>query len=124
MADMRSTATAMEAYATDNDHYPRAATLVELKSFIEPIYIRNTPETDGWGNPVAVIVSPDGQHYRIVSAGADGSFEWDSRTISPVAGLMENEIVFSERLEDDIIYENGSFLQAPKQVQQEMEAAW
>ena len=91
MADMRSLATASEAYATDTNKYPDAKTIAELGKLIVPIYIRVAPEKDGWGTPFRYAVSADLQTYRFVSAGPDKTFD----------------------TKDDIVFENGEFVQAP-----------
>src|ERR1041385_1722003 len=75
MADMRSLATASEAYGTDYNKYPDAKTLAELANAIAPTYIRVVPEKDGWGTPFAYFVSADHQTYRFVSAGPDRKFD-------------------------------------------------
>jgi len=92
MADMRSVAVAAEAWAVDhNDLYPPSTTWAELRKELEPAYIKELPLKDGWGNELAWIVSTDRKHYRIVSAGAD-----------------------KDRHEDDIVFADGTFVQAPK----------
>src|SRR5258708_12701627 len=58
MADMRSTATAWEARATDVNRYNAAGTFAgltvdfsgNLTSALTPTYIKNVPLKDGWGN--------------------------------------------------------------------------
>jgi len=89
MADMRSLATASEAYATDNNKYPDAKTIAELGKLIVPIYIRVAPQKDGWGTPFRYAVSADLQTYRFVSAGPDKKFD----------------------TKDDIVFENGKFIE-------------
>jgi len=63
MSDMRALATAVEAYAVDNNSYPPAscpagltaiigsAAAVDAASFskLSPTYIGQTPKVDGWG---------------------------------------------------------------------------
>jgi len=121
MADMRSIATAAEAWATDHDDlYPASLTWSDLQKELEPTYIKTLPQKDGWRNDFAYVVSEDRKHYRVVSAGADNAFEWDSRRISlkqaPKNGVLaEGEpMKLSERLEDDIIFADGAFVQAPR----------
>jgi len=107
MRDIRSIATAVEAYATDENKYPQES---DLKKVIVPTYIKELPEKDGWGNAYSYTVSPDGQHYRIASAGSDSVFAWDTRKIT----LTEaKEPKYSEDLGEDIIYQDGEFVQEP-----------
>src|SRR5512141_2221378 len=62
MADMRTLATAVEAYAVDNNNYPSATcagglftdqgTALDTGSLtvLSPTYIANPPRIDGWGH--------------------------------------------------------------------------
>lgn len=108
MNDLRTIATCLEARATDTNEYP-VVTFEELPPLLEPTYVRKLPRVDPWGTPYAYV--SDGRSYLVVSAGADGRFEWDSRTIRP----MPPEVVFVDGLDADIIFQDGNFRQAPKQ---------
>jgi len=72
MSDMKSMATAIEAYAIDNKAYPAAESIEALLAAIQPIYIRKAHAHDAWGHPFVYVPSADRQSYRLVSAGADG----------------------------------------------------
>jgi len=72
------------------------------------------PEKDMWGHPYEYVVSPDRHHYRIVSAGADGIFEWDSRKLENVKEGQPTR--YRDRLEDDLIFEDGVPVQLPVQL--------
>ena len=48
---------------------------------VQPTYIARTPMADGWGTPLRYVVSPDGQHYWLVSAGSDRAFDEKSWAI-------------------------------------------
>ena len=118
MADMRTIAVAVEAYATDHDEYP-SGDYDSLKPLLEPTYVKTMPSSDMWKHPYAYVASDDHQHYRIVSAGADAIFEWDSRRIAPVKeGQAQPDTVYRDRLEDDLIFADGSFIQAPVQAKE------
>jgi len=107
MSDIRTIATAVEAYETDTNKYPQES---ELKKVLVPTYLKELPEKDGWGNAYFYTVSPDGQHYRIASAGSDNSFGWDTRKLT----LTETkEPKYSDDMGEDIIYQDGEFLQVP-----------
>lgn len=120
MADMRSTASAWEARATDRGSYSAAgqapvfiwpeeeisaATLAEL---LMPTYIRPMARTDGWGRDlefgldVAVGAAGGASIYAIRSAGRDGVFE--STYSASTTTLFECDIVFS----------NGQFVVFPE----------
>jgi hypothetical protein len=112
LKDIRTVATALEAYATDEEEYPADSSYDSLKTLLEPTYVKVLPQKDGWGNSFVVVVSSDRQHYRIVSPGADGTFEWDSKTIRPIAPDASEKL--TEHLEDDIVYGDGQFIQVPR----------
>jgi len=116
MADIRTIATAVEAYATDENAFP-TGDINAIEKVLVPTYIKKMPQKDMWGHAYGYAVSPDRQHYRIASAGADANFEWDSLRITPVkiAGGDEAEVNYRDRLEDDIVYADGHFLQLPVQ---------
>jgi uncharacterized protein len=115
MSDMRNVATAVEAYAIDNDRYP-AGDYASLKEVLSPTYMKTVPEKDIWGNAYAYVAAADGQSYRLVSSGADANFEWDSRRIAAKKDGEEPAATrYRERLEDDLIFEDGRFVQAPQQ---------
>ena len=114
MSDIRSVATAIEAYAVDNEKYP-SGDYARLEEILVPTYLSKFPEKDMWNHAYAYTVSEDRLHYRLVSAGADTIFEWDSRRI---AVAKEGEIAptrYRDRLEDDLIFADGAFVQVPVQ---------
>jgi Type II secretion system (T2SS), protein G len=108
MVDMRTLATALEARATDTNEYPESCGLETLRRLVEPTYVRRMPARDAWGHELLYIGSPSRQEYRIVSAGADGIFETSSRM------LLDTPLRQTERFEDDLIFQNGEFIQAPR----------
>ena len=77
MSDMRALATAIEAYAVDNNAYPAAtscaagiytSTSVTLTtssfSNLSPTYIAQAPKTDGWGEFLRLRLGRPGQQLR------------------------------------------------------------
>lgn len=117
MADMRALSTAIEAYQTDqsDETFPAASDLAGLKEQLKGITMsQKFPEKDMWGHPYEYVVSPDRHHYRIVSAGADGIFEWDSRKLENVKEGQPTR--YRDRLEDDLIFEDGVPVQLPVQL--------
>jgi type II secretion system protein G len=120
MGDIRSTATAVEAYAVDFNRYPPAAavafptgltypsaTVGNMSTYISPTYIRVTPLTDGWNSWFLYTADGNGQAYALVSAGRNGT------TTAPVAGDPAQTTDFNS----DIVYVNGQFIQYPEGVQ-------
>ena len=108
IADIRSLATAVEAYATDHNKYPKVS-LAELEQLISPVYIKYVPTLDAWLTEFFYIAD-GGDHYRFVSAGADGQFEPASRQLGPTPA--EEQAVKDPNA--DIIYQDGLFIQYPE----------
>ncbi|MBW3670567.1 MAG: type II secretion system protein GspG [Acidobacteria bacterium] len=102
MADLRTLATALEAYAVDHNRYPEGP-LEALPSLLQPTYIRTMPRTDGWNNPFVYTgrdCSDGGcQRYVIASGGKDGQIELDLtgdlRSIGPTTNF-NNDIAFAD----------------------------
>ncbi len=114
MADIRSVATAIEAYEVDHDEYPRVAAFAELGPLLTPTYIKELPESDGWGAPIryecrsssGIDPSAPCDGYLLSSGGKDGIFETDGEIPS-----FPRE---THRYECDILYANGQFVQYPR----------
>ncbi|MGH9398810.1 MAG: type II secretion system protein, partial [Thermoanaerobaculia bacterium] len=116
MSDMRALATAIEAYAVDNNVYPTAAgcagqyttlgTLLDTGSFtlLSPTYIGSPPRVDGWGRFEVYGREPSGNAYNVVSYGRNGTAD----TI--ICGTTTD-------FNDDIMYANGGFIQWPEGAQ-------
>lgn len=110
LADMRTLAVVMEAYAADNNHYPLAKTMAELKPLVEPVYVRPFVGPDPWGTEYRYRVSEDGKHYRFVSAAADGKFQPEFEKMTnepPVQQTTSNPV-------DDIVYQDNAFRRVPE----------
>ncbi len=120
MGDIRSTATAIEAYAVDFNRYPPAAAATvpsgviwpgtatlgdKVASYVSPTYIRVTPLADGWNSWFRYDVDGNGQAYLIGSAGKDGK----SAAIYADGPTTD--------FNADIVYANGQFIQYPEGVQ-------
>ncbi|MFN2386629.1 MAG: type II secretion system protein GspG, partial [Thermoanaerobaculia bacterium] len=115
--DMRALATAVEAYAVDNNQYPPAAcaagiwttvgTAVTVDGFtrLTPTYIAQPPKQDGWGEFFLYSLQATGGNYNIQSKGRDKGAD----TI--VCGTTTD-------FNDDILYSNGTFVQWPEGTQQ------
>jgi type II secretion system protein G len=120
MADMRTLATAVEAYAVDNNDYPTAACpggafttadkTLDSGSFtnLTPTYIAQLPGKegkDGWGNAFHYGTDTNKTQYALTSYGKDNSAQG-----TLTCGTTTN-------FNDDIVYSNGSFLQWPEGTQ-------
>jgi len=118
MSDMRALATAIEAYAVDNNAYPpascptgvtaiiAAAVAVDSASFsrLSPTYIGQPPRVDGWGE--FVMYANDTNNYAIRSTGRD--------KVTTALGTCGTTTDFN----NDIVYANGSFVAWPEGTQQ------
>lgn len=82
-ADLRTMATALEAYKRDNGAYVRAENGSRLMDHLAPRYLSSIIRLDAWSRELNYKGSAEG--YRLSSLGADGKPETD----------------------DDIVFENG-----------------
>jgi len=114
MADMRSLASAMEAYAADFDRYPPSAaftlpvgldlptdTLQTAKVYLQPTYLLMVPVADGWNSWFLYGTTSSMSDYAIRSSGLEGVPQTD-----PAYGP-------STDFRNDIILVNGTFVQWP-----------
>ena len=120
MGDMRSNATAVEAYAVDLNRYPPSAgqydlpfalgadTMNIVSTYLSPTYIKAAPLADGWNSWFRYTTDATGTAYIFACGGKDGSVTATGIT-SPVGATTD--------FNADIIYSNGSFLQWPEGVQ-------
>jgi general secretion pathway protein G len=118
MSDMRALATAVEAYAVDNNLYPDAAcatglyttagTALTTGAFtrLTPTYIAQPPRQDGWGRFMFYSVDTPHNNYNIASTGRDGG-----ALASATCGTTTD-------FNADIIYADGTFIQWPEGTQQ------
>ena len=117
MSDMRAMATAVEAYAVDNNLYPTAACTgsaftggtynqLTTASFtkLTPTYIGTVPINDGWSFGFFYAVAATGNDYAIRSDGRNRSID------AIVCGTTTD-------FNMDIIYSDGTFLQWPEGTQ-------
>lgn len=118
MADIRSIATSVEAFAVDNNMYPSGGSPVRIiTSDVEPVYIKKLPTLDAWSDeiqyyagsppsPTGTTVNPFPQEYTIESFGKDGINE-----TSIFRGATTN-------FNNDIVFSQGSFISFPEGIQQ------
>ena len=105
MADLRSVGTAIESYSIDNNFYPIAANIGALATSVEPLYIRNTPATDGWNKRIGVDCITT--EYTLCSGGKDGAADCTGDGAGPM-----------HEFTDSITFTNGQFVQWPEGSQQ------
>jgi len=116
---MRSLGAAVDDYALDHGRYPRippppAAVDIglragpwsrseprpvgDLRSVLEPGYIKILPTTDGWGS--AIYYDSDGKHYAVIAPAKGGTFEsWTWPRSGPGTSWRE-----------DFLFSDGSFV--------------
>ena len=73
MYDLQSWRTSFDAYKLDHKVYPTAKTPEEARAAVEPMYILHAPVADAWGH--AYQIKSNGTGFRVISAGADGTFQ-------------------------------------------------
>jgi type II secretion system protein G len=120
MGDMRSIATAVEAYSVDFNRYPPPAgfslpsgldypgagsTMNQISNYVAPTYIKVVPMADGWNSWFLWNAGNNGQDYIIVSVGKDGSLV-SPATFGPTTDFNS-----------DIVYVDGQFVNYPEGVQ-------
>jgi type II secretory pathway pseudopilin PulG len=116
MADMRSLATAVEAYGADNNGYPNVTSYDELRPLLTPKFIKVLPSMDGWGHPFrySCVEEQEGRcsKYVVGSGGKDGNFAHDSAkeyVDAPIGGTSSFDC--------DLIFSNGQFTDYPEGAQ-------
>src|SRR5688500_9783055 len=109
MADMRTVASALEAYGTDHERedYPPGTTVEALRTHLQPTYINAPPAREGGQTGMRYMRLAE-RGYVIVSAGADKTFESEPEQYTPGA---------TQNFDCDIVFANGSFVQYPEGVQ-------
>jgi hypothetical protein len=122
MADIRMIAGAWTAYDVDNNTYDvrRAPTggrtevsHGEIQLALQA-YVRELQLRDPWNGDYEFSVSPDGRQYRIVALGSDGKLNPDTPR-SFFDSLPAEKA--TECFEDDIVYQNGSYIRYPEGTQ-------
>jgi general secretion pathway protein G len=113
MADLRSIGSVCDAYVIDHARFPGPtegwAPVEVIAEQVQPVYIRQLPREDGWGN--AYQYWSDGTRYRVVSTGKDGRIDQDwSGAIDPHETTDPAQ---------DIIFGSGEFLAWPEGLKEE-----
>jgi general secretion pathway protein G len=109
MSDIRSIATALEAYSVDFNFYPKGitgtVTVDQLETYITPTFIKRLPLNDGWNQQLELTMDGVGQSYTLYSVAKDGAggTGWTGGPKTDFA--------------DDIVFANGQFYQWPEGMQ-------
>jgi general secretion pathway protein G len=107
MSDIRSIATALEAYSVDFNFYPKGisgTTVAALDTYITPTFIKRLPTNDGWNQTLLLMMETAGQSYTVYSAAKGGG--------GTVAGPGPKT-----DFADAIVFSNGQFYAWPEGMQ-------
>jgi general secretion pathway protein G len=106
MSDMRAIATAVESYGVDHSKYPMSiASWTTLKPLLNPFFIKDPPDLDGWSTVWDTTTDATGGSYTVSSLGKYGIA--DSRP-----GGTTNDFAC------DIVFVVGQFFQWPQGTQE------
>jgi len=109
MADIRSIGTAVEAYAVDVNFYPRNQSFgllgLTAAPHVEPTFIRQAPDNDGWGGEMYYGSDTLGTEYTVRSYAKDREYS--------NAGNSGKTTDF----DCDIVYMVGGFVAWPEGIQ-------
>ena len=110
LADFRTMAAAVEAYAGEHSEYPRAATIQQLREALDPRYVQGLHITDPWGTDYRYIATDDAHHYRMVCAGSDAKFEktFEKMKADPPKQQLSPDATY------DIVYQDSAFRVVPE----------
>lgn len=111
--DMAALSQAIDAYAMDTNYYPSSDSIHELAGLLEPMYMRNVPRADAWGEALSYEpLNRDGRGraagYALLSAGSNRKvevrrFPTDRERSGPTVG-------------DDLVLINGQWWQLSETV--------
>ncbi len=126
MADLHLLAGAVEMYQVDNDAYPSARSLDELRPILVPQYIKEIPARDGWGRPFVYACARDESADAAPAGAATGAGAGPCTIAWLASGGKDGQLdhhSFSEYSEGvasefncDIVFMNGKPLQYPRNI--------
>ena len=112
MADIRSVGEAVEIYMVDFNQPPQVNGNVSgLSTYLEPDYIKQLPEVDGWNQPLKYAYVND--NYTIASGGKDRSNPDMNQCNASYCNAQGNCTDFDA----DIVFANGQFICKPEGLQ-------
>jgi type II secretory pathway pseudopilin PulG len=103
LADIRSIATSLQAYAEEKDSYP-PGNIGDLQGALVPTYTRSLPRIDAWTHELKYEQQANG--FALGSPGKDGTFDRGS--------LLEYTHGTTDHFDCDIVFVNGAFVQYPQ----------
>jgi len=99
---------ALEAYALANSQYPDAGSIDQLAKILEPKFIAHMPRRDGFDRPFdysAICDQGRCPEYRLSSAGPDGRYETEPRSIDQFKAPVNTG--------NDYVFANGRYIGKP-----------
>ena len=106
MSDMHTIGRALKYHIEDYKQAPKANSIKELSTILQPVYIKTLPLADAWENEILYKVDPGNpKNYWIGSPGSDGKFDgFDQK------GTWKFE---AGEKGQDIVLANGDFTYRP-----------
>jgi hypothetical protein len=113
MGEIRTIATAVEAYAVDYGVYPPSGG--NLWSRVVPVYLRQYPAKDPWGRPYRYDTGPGREHYVLSSAGEREVSRFPASYLRHLAeaGPDTADVERGSVDPDELVYSDGAFLSYP-----------
>lgn len=113
MHEIRSIATAVEAYAVDYGVYPPSRG--RLWSRVVPVYLRRFPVEDPWGRPYRYETGASREHYVLSSAGERELSRLPESLVRRLAdvGPGPADVEGASADSDELLYSDGVFLSTP-----------
>ena len=90
--EMRAIRTAVEGYAGAHNAWPQARSMDELRTLVEPQFVKTLPMRDEWGTPFVFELDPN-VGYRVISAGADGVFDRETWSVAGTTTSFNDDAV-------------------------------
>jgi type II secretion system protein G len=113
MGDIRTLATAAEAYTVDFGFYPKmgdGTVSAQLVTYLVPTFLRKLPARDGWNNNLIWNGVTNGTSYTFWSAAKDGPPSGNTSVLVNNGGPKTDFAA-------DIVYSAGTFVQWPEGMQ-------
>lgn len=91
-SDLVAISTALEFYKIDHGTFPWAKTVSELRSQLEPKYIKALPTKDAWGNDF-IYQTNGGDSYTVISLGEDHIRDLKPYNYGPIFHFAEDMVI-------------------------------
>jgi hypothetical protein len=117
LSDMNRVGLAVEAYTVDHGLCPQVSSMAQLRTLLEPAYIKHLPLHDSWRQELRYVASQrDKRSYVIVSFGKCGEPD-----VSDISEYLDRDATGlfgpTNGFQGDIVHGNGRFLRYPEGTQ-------